>query len=258
MNARLHGAATAPAPHWDTLPVGIYECDRHGVIVRYNRRAAELWGRAPKPGDPAERYCGSLRMYRTDGTVLPHTECWMAEALRTGRPIRDREVVIEQPGGQRAIALVNIEVLKDASGHVTGAVNCFLDITARKRVEQDLIRSREDFEDFFENSVVPMHWVRADGVIIRANQAELDLLGYDRAEYVGRHIAEFHADRATIGDILARLSRGEALDKYPAVLHAKDGSTRHVQISSSVRFADGRFDHTRCVSVDVTALVRGH
>ena len=33
-----------------------------------------------------------------------------------------------------------------------------------------------DFEDFFENSVAAMHWVGADGTILRANQAELDRL----------------------------------------------------------------------------------
>jgi PAS domain-containing protein len=27
----------------DLLPVGVYVCDRAGLIVRYNRAAAELW-----------------------------------------------------------------------------------------------------------------------------------------------------------------------------------------------------------------------
>jgi PAS domain-containing protein len=45
-----------PDPLWDLLPTGIYACDRGGLIVRYNRRAAELWGRTPKLGDPAELF----------------------------------------------------------------------------------------------------------------------------------------------------------------------------------------------------------
>src|SRR3546814_18746641 len=94
--------------------------------------------------------------------------------------------------------------------------------------------------------------VAGDGTILRANQAELDLLGYTREEYVGRHIAEFHADRAAIEDILARLSRGERLDRYEARLRAKDGSIKDVLISSNVHFRDGEFVHTRCFTVDVT------
>jgi PAS domain S-box-containing protein len=118
----------------------------------------------------------------------------------------------------------------------------------------ELERSRRDLEDFFENGTVALHWVASDGSILRVNQAELDLLGYTREEYVGRQIAEFHADKPVIDDILARLTRGERLDKYEARLKAKDGSIKHVLISSNVQFRDGRFINTRCFTLDVTEL----
>jgi PAS domain S-box-containing protein len=85
-----------------------------------------------------------------------------------------------------------------------------------------------------------------------ANRAELELLGYQRDEYVGRHISEFHADPAVCADILARLSRGETLRNYEARLRRKDGATRHVLIDSNVLFRDGKFVHTRCFTRDVT------
>jgi PAS domain S-box-containing protein len=122
------------------------------------------------------------------------------------------------------------------------------------RLEEALERSQRDLEDFFENGVVGLHWVASDGSILRVNQAELDLLGYTREEYVGRHIAEFHADKSVIDDVLARLTRGEKLDKYGARLKAKDGSIKHVLISSNVHFRDGQFINTRCFTLDVTDL----
>src|SRR5215813_6083134 len=61
-----------PARLFEQLPFGIYVCDRDGFLVRYNRRAAELWGRSPKIGDRNERFCGSYRMFRPDGSTLPH------------------------------------------------------------------------------------------------------------------------------------------------------------------------------------------
>ena len=120
--------------------------------------------------------------------------------------------------------------------------------------QEQLERSRQDLEDFFENGAVGLHWVASDGSILRVNQAELDLLGYSREEYVGRHIADFHADGPVIEDILARLTRGEKLDKYEARLKAKDGSIKHVLISSNVQFRQGRFINTRCFTLDVTDL----
>ena len=65
----------------------------------------------------------------------------------------------------------------------------------------------DTLEEFFENAAMPMHWVGPDGTILRANQAELDLLGYARDEYIGRNITEFHVDLPVIQDILERLTR---------------------------------------------------
>ena len=113
-------------------------------------------------------------------------------------------------------------------------------------------RNGHDLEAFFENGTVGLHLVGADGTILRANPADYAPLGYTAEEYVGHNITEFHADETTIADILARLSRGERLDRYPARLKARDGSIRHVQISSSVNFRDGAFLNTRCFTVDVT------
>src|SRR3546814_10403265 len=111
----------------ELLPVAVCVCDRDGLIIRYNRRAADLWGHAPRLGDPAERFCGSYRLHRPDGALVPHESCPMAEVLRTGGSVRGRSVVIERTDGSRVAALVDIDAIKDASGSVTGAINCFRD-----------------------------------------------------------------------------------------------------------------------------------
>ncbi|HEX8119136.1 MAG TPA: PAS domain S-box protein, partial [Pyrinomonadaceae bacterium] len=126
------------------------------------------------------------------------------------------------------------------------------DITERKRAEEALRRSEQDLSDFFENGVVGLHWVGPDGTILRANRAELEMLGYSAEEYVGHNITEFHADRAAIADILRRLQAREVLREYPARLRCKDGSLRHVLIDSSVMWEGDRFVHTRCFTRDVT------
>ncbi|MBC4018923.1 PAS domain-containing sensor histidine kinase [Siccirubricoccus deserti] len=245
--------ASAPSA-LDAIPGAVYLCDSDGWLVRYNSEAVALWGREPRLNVTGERFCGSQRLYLVDGTPLPHAGCPMADAVRTGRATRNGEVVIERPDGTKFTALVNIQALRDRNGRIQGAINCFQDISAHKALEEELRRRNRDLEDFFENSAVCLHIVNSDGIILRANQAELALLGYSPEEYIGRHITEFHADQATIDDILRRLSRKERLDRYPARLRAKDGSIRHVLITSNSRFDDGRFVSTRCFTVDVTEL----
>ena len=99
-----------------------------------------------------------------------------------------------------------------------------------------------------------LHWVGPDGTIIWANRDELNVLGYDAREYIGRNITDFHADPEVIQDILTRLTKNETLLDYPARLKHKDGSIIHVLINSSVYSDDhGRFIHTRCFTRNVTA-----
>jgi PAS domain S-box-containing protein len=141
-NGFAHGEAIPifelPGALFDLLPTAVYVCDRDGLVLRYNRRAAELWGRSPKTGDPEERFCGSFRMYRPDGTLMPHDQCPMADVLRTGISVRDQEVRIERPDGSRGTALVNIDSVRDTDGKVVGAVNCFQDISERKQAEEQI------------------------------------------------------------------------------------------------------------------------
>jgi PAS domain S-box-containing protein len=109
----------------DLLPVGVYVCDHTGLIVRYNRAAAELWGCSPQIGDPAVRYCGSYRLYGLDGNLVPHAKCPMADVLATGQGLRDQKIAMERHDGTRIVALVNIEAIRDDAGRVVGAVNVF-------------------------------------------------------------------------------------------------------------------------------------
>ena len=82
-------------------------------------------------------------------------------------------------------------------------------LLARQRAEEELVRAKEALErserelsEFFENATVGLHWVGPDGIVLRVNRSELEMLGYSREEFVGRHIAEFHADSEVIADIL--------------------------------------------------------
>jgi PAS domain S-box-containing protein len=128
----------------EAIPAAVCICAADGAILRFNQRAAELWGRAPEIGDTDERFSGLFRLHDLKGRLLPHARTPMAVALRTGQPQRDKEVVIERPDGSRIVASVQIDTLKDRYGRVQGAINCFQDITERKRTEESLARRMEE------------------------------------------------------------------------------------------------------------------
>ncbi|HZS11549.1 MAG TPA: PAS domain S-box protein [Nitrospirales bacterium] len=234
----------------NSLPAAVYTTDAYGRITSFNHAAVTFSGRVPQLG--TDSWCVSWKLYRPDGTPLPHEECPMAIALKEGRPIRGAEAIAERPDGTRVHFEPYPTPLFDRTGKLLGAVNMLVDITQRKKAEDAVRRAEQELRDFVEQASVGMHWVGSDGIILWANQAELDMLGYAHDAYVGHHIAEFHADQQVIEDILRRLAHGEALQGYPARLRRNDGSIRDVLLNSNVLWDGGRFVHTRCFTFDIT------
>lgn len=110
----------------------------------------------------------------------------------------------------------------------------------------------DELQDYVENAPLGLHWVDRNGIIKWANSAELSMLGYTKDEYIGHHIAEFHADQNKINDILHRLACDQTLNSYESELRCKDGSTKTVQITSNVFRDEGKFIHTRCFTTDIS------
>lgn len=161
----------------DALPEAMYLCAGDGRVIRFNRKAAELWGRAPRLDDPNERYCGSFRLYLTDGTPLPHDQCPMATALQTGQSFLHQEVMAEQPDGRRLTLLVNIAPFKDADGKVFGAVNCFQDITSRKLGEEGLKENERKVRELIDALPAAIYVTDAEGRITMFNEAAVEFSG---------------------------------------------------------------------------------
>lgn len=123
-----------------------------------------------------------------------------------------------------------------------------------KKREKGLQLQIEDLTDFIENASLPLHWVNGSGIIIWANKAELELLGYSKEEYIGKHISNFHADKNISEDILGRLINKQTLNNYAAILLTKSKNRIPVLINSNVRWNGDKFMHTRCFTRDISDL----
>jgi PAS domain S-box-containing protein len=240
-----------PGRLFEQLPFAVYVCNRDGLVLRYNRRAAELWGRSPKPGDPDERFCGSYRMFRPDGSRLPHHECPMADVLRTGVSVREQEVHIERPDGLRGIALVDIEAVKDGDGNIVGAVNCFQDITERKLGEDAALRLAAIIESS-NDAIVTKDLV---GTITSWNSGAERIFGYRAEEIIGKPVMILippdHQEEEEA--ILGRIRRGQRVEHYQTVRQRKDGGLIDISLTvSPIRNAQGNVIGASKIARDVT------
>ena len=95
-----------------------------------------------------------------------------------------------------------------------------LDDVETKSTEGELI-------EFFENSPIAMHWLNDKGLIVWANKAELAMLGYTAAEYLGHNMAEFCPDDAELlQTILSHLHFGGSVTNETIRFRTKDGQTK--------------------------------
>jgi PAS domain S-box-containing protein len=240
----------------DALPAAIYTTDAEGRITHFNPACVEFSGRTPVLG--TDSWCVTWKLYNPDGSPLPHDECPMAVSLKEGRAVRGAEAIAERPDGTRLWFTPYPTPLKDSSGKVIGAINMLVDITDRKLAEQEERRRTMQLAAFMETAAIGLHRVGPDGTILWANQADAGLLGYDLRDYVGRNIAEFHADQETISRMLARLKSGERLVEHEVRLVCRDGSIKFALVDSSALFEGGEFVHSQCFTTDITDRKRTH
>ena len=120
----------------EALPAATFTTDAEGRITFYNRAAAALAGREPVLG--VDNWCVTWKLYRPDGTPLPHDECPMAITLREDRALSGVEAIAERPDGTRVPFLAYPSPIHDASGKLIGAVKMMVDITDRKDAENQI------------------------------------------------------------------------------------------------------------------------
>jgi PAS domain S-box-containing protein len=237
------------------LPAGAYICDTEGLIIYFNQYAAQLWGRAPRLNDPADRFCGSFKLFSPDGSPIAHDRCWMALALQTGSRYNGYEIVVERPDGRRVTALTHANPIHDDSGQLLGAVNILVDISDSKQREEASARLAAIVESSDDAIVAKT----LDGIITAWNRGAEQIFGYTAPEAVGQHITLIIPPERLDeeNEVLARVRRGKKVDHFETVRKAKDG--RRIDISltvSPIKNAAGQIIGASKVARDITERKR--
>mgnify|MGYP000403869202 CR=1 FL=1 len=219
------------------LPVAVYTTNASGTIVFYNEAAADLWGVRPGPGEG--RWCGSWRMWTSDGQPLAHDQCALALALSGRGDGRWEKAVIERPNGSRVPFAAYPTLLRRPSGAIYGAVNTLIDLTDQERAGAMGIR----LAAIVESSSDAIISKNLDGVLTSWNRAAQSLFGYTAEEAIGKNVTMLipsdRLDEET--EIIGKIRRGESIKTYETIRQRKDHRFVPVSLTvSPVRDAGGR------------------
>ena len=125
---------------FDLGPVATYTVDASGTIQEFNRNAVTLWGREPLRGDSSEKYCCAYKIYHPNGSLIPHIESPVSAVLQGKVEMAcDIEAILERNDGTLVSVVANVVPLKNTQGEIIGAMNCLVDMTYRKNVEDTLV-----------------------------------------------------------------------------------------------------------------------
>ena len=235
------------------LPTAAYMCDARGLITIYNDAAVKLWGRSPEIG--LESWCGSYKIFRSDGTPLPLDHWPMAVSLREGRAVRGEEIIIERPDGTQRNVMPHPEPIHDTSGKLIGIVNMLVDITDQRRADAMVHRLAAIVESS-DDAIISKD---LDGIITTWNLGAEKLYGYSAAEIIGRPVALLIPDDRLNEEpnILERIRADERIEHYETVRCRRDGTRIEISLSvSPIKDAKGNITGASKIARDITERKR--
>jgi PAS domain S-box-containing protein len=131
-----------------------------------------------------------------------------------------------------------IEIPFENTDGTISKLSIYRDITARKQQAQKLHASQEDFKNLFEHMATGVFISSKEGKFLNANQALLDMLGYENKEEflnidLPQDLYVRPEDRGTFKEMMER--DGRVID-YEVEFKRKDGSTIPILLTGHARY----------------------
>lgn len=216
-----------------------------GTVTTWNAAAERIFG-----------YRASNIIGRSSRVLLPPGRedeyRRLLARLRRGRIVAHFETERMREDGRLINVSLTLSPIRDASRRLIGFSTIARDITEQCAVQETLARRERELNDLFEQASVGLVVVSPDGIVLRANQALLEMLKRPVAEVVAHALKEFHADGPMMDDILARLSRRETIHNFASEFRSANGQTRFVLVDADGLWEGGRLVHTRWFVRDIS------
>jgi len=166
---------------FDHVPCFITVQDRNYKLLRYNREFNDTFG--PKPGD----YC--YQAYK--GRDSKCTVCPVEKTFHDGKSHLSEE---SGPNKNGTILhwVVKTSPIKNSKGDIVAVMEMCLDITYKKKLEDELELSERRFRAIFNNIPNPLFVLDAETLeILECNGSVKIIYGYLRNETIGKSFLSF-------------------------------------------------------------------
>lgn len=229
------------------LKVGVFMVEApSGKPLVANQAASEMLGRGVFPDSDAGCLGEVYKALRaSDGMPYPIDQMPIQLAM-SGISARVEDLVVKRPDGTEVLLEVFGTPVRDEGGRVWASLVSFIDITERKRIEQELRNSEERYRMLFEMESDAIFLIdNQTGQVVDVNLAAQSLYGYSRSELLALRNTDISAEPEQTQQATEKASTvGGATLRIAQRRHRKrDGSVFPVEIAARCFSIHGRSVH---------------
>ena len=162
---------------------GVMIADSEGKIVAVNKSVEKMFDCSSDL--LVGKYAPEMRFFEEEEEFQITGKELMDRLLGEGT-ISGVERTWKKPDGTALVVEMNIALLKDDEGNMTGSVASIRDITARKQAEETLKESEEKYHNLIEHANDAIVSINTSGMIIGFNKKAEEIFGYSREEVMGK------------------------------------------------------------------------
>jgi PAS domain S-box-containing protein len=206
----------------DNSLTGIYITQKHRLKF-CNRRFAEIFGY-----DRPEEMIGIHveRLVAPESWRQVDTQVRLRESGRK-KTARYEFRAVKKDGTVIDVEVLGVRIIFDGQPAVQGTIS---DITERKRAENSLRNSEDQYRALFEGVPIGLYRTTRSGKILDLNPTLVQMLGYqDKTSLIGQNTRKFYVDAKDQEQGAAILSREKVLRNFEFQLRRADKKTIWVQ-----------------------------
>jgi PAS domain S-box-containing protein len=228
----------------------IVRTDLEGKIIFINEKGVQLAGKTG-PGEVTGTPVFAFFAPESLPAAIENTK------LMFERPLGPKEYTFICGDGKRIQLEVNGDVLRTLEGIPYGMVYICRDIGDRKRAEETLKKSEEEFRNIIGNMQDVFYRINREGIITMISPYGARLVGYETPEEICGKLpaTEFYADPLEREEFFAYIRREKKVTGYPLTLKDRSGNLHYALASSHLLYDEaGTIDGIEGILHDITHL----
>ena len=236
----------------ETANAPIFGVDVQGRVTEWNQKLAEL-----SMVSKEEALGVSFVTHFITDSVKERVANLLQKSLN-GEQTESFNLPLTKDGEEKAILLLNATARRGPDNEVTGAICVGQDITQINTMAAEQQRIADDLARLIDSANAPIFGVDVNGMVTEWNKKAVDMLGYTKAETMGKNLVESFIqaeNKTSVDEILRKALSGIETANFTLPLMAKFGKRYTVLLNATTRRdAKGQIIGVVGVGQDITQL----